>query len=124
MGWRETCIGFLQNLSALHHVVSGPACLVVETYFDTDLLIHALLFFLYLLLQLLDGSAIWCGAIRLEDLDILICEWRNLLLLNLFVGKILLILLPVPTCCGRLQLVSTVGERTIYELSLYEYSPC
>jgi hypothetical protein len=95
----------------------------VEAYFDTNLLIHTLLLFLYLLLQLLDGGAIWCGAVGLEDLNILICEWGNLLLLDLFVGKILLILFPVLTCCRRLQLVSISSEQMMHELSLCEHLP-
>ena len=63
--------------------------------------------FFYLLLELLDGGAVWGGAVGLEDLDILICEWRNLLLLNLIVGKVLLVLLPILTCSGRLGLLAS-----------------
>jgi len=56
-----------------------------------------------LLLELLDRGAIWCGAVGLEDLDILICERRDLLLLDLIIGKLLLVLLPVLTRGGRLE---------------------
>lgn len=43
---------------------------VIWTYFDTNLLIHALLPLFYLLLQLLEGRTVRCGAICLEDLDV------------------------------------------------------
>jgi hypothetical protein len=66
----------------------------------------------YLLLQLLDGGAIRCGSVGLEDLDIFVCEWRNLLLLDLVVGKVLLVLLPVLSRGRRLVLLASYAALT------------
>lgn len=40
------------------------------TYFDTNLLVHALLPLFYLLLQLLDGGTVRRGTVGLENLDV------------------------------------------------------
>jgi hypothetical protein len=83
----------------------------ISVYLHADLLVHALLFLLYLLLELLDGSPVRRGTVCLENLDIpsrcqlrvvvalfwgdrLICERRDLLLFYFVVGKVLLVLLP------------------------------
>jgi hypothetical protein len=60
----------------------------------------------YLLLELLDRGAIWGGAVGLEDLNIFICEWSDLLLFDFVVGKVLLVLFPALTCGRRLGPVS------------------
>lgn len=89
-------------------------------YLYADLLIYALLLFLDLLLEFLEGGAVRCGAVSLEDLDIpsrssvsqpmllsteaslLVCQRCDLLLFNFIIGEVLLILLPVLACRGRL----------------------
>jgi hypothetical protein len=82
------------------------------THLDTNLLVHALLLLFYLLFQFLDGCAIGCGSVCLEDLDVLICEWRNLLLLDLVIREVLLVFLPVLTCCGRLVMLANCEAQT------------
>lgn len=51
------------------HVASDPTS-GGESYFDTNLLIYALLFLLDLFLELLDRCTVWRGAICLQNLDI------------------------------------------------------
>ncbi len=105
-------------------------------YLHPDLLVHARLLLFYLLLELLDGRSIWCGTVSLENLDIpkprvnreilwhcvgrraqgqrgneLISEGCDLLLLDLVVGKVLLILLPVRTGSGRLWMAVSTSEN-------------
>lgn len=87
--------------------ISGKCIVIGQAHLDTNLIVHALLLLFYLLLELLDGGAIWCGSVGLEDLNILVCEWRDLLLLNLVVGKLLLVLLPVLACGRRLVQLAT-----------------
>jgi hypothetical protein len=105
----KTSVGFLNGLW-LTFCITNDSDVTSEAYFDTNLIVHALLLLFYLLLQLLDRGAIRSGSVGLEDLDILICEWCNLLLLDLVVGKLLLVLLPVLSCGGRL------GQLASYQL--------
>ena len=84
-------------------------------YLDSNLLVYRLLLVLDLLLQLLQLGAIGCGAVCLQHLDVsaiasasmpgkqhrpslLISERCDLLLLDLIVGKVLLVLLPGLAC--------------------------